>query len=142
MPFALLIIGLVLIVAAVRNTQDELITIVQGDFQGTGNFIYWVAAILAIGAIGYVKKFKPLSDGFLVLVLLVLVLSKGNPKAPGGGFFQQFTAALKGTQTGAGGGSTTTITGGVNQTGTLTPVDTSGLPTVTAPTISLGGTRV
>jgi hypothetical protein len=107
MPFALLIIGLVLVTAAVRNTYIELGQLVSSEFSGPGNFIYWIVAILIIGAVGYVQKLKPLSDGFLVLVLLVLVLKRGNPNMPQGGFFQQFTNALKSTNTPA----TSTITG-------------------------------
>jgi hypothetical protein len=111
MPFALLIIGIVLLVSAARNTQDDLFTLVKGDFTGQANFIFWVVSLLIIGAIGYIPKLKPISTGFLVLVLLVLFLSKGNPNnAASGGFFQKFTAALQGTQnaSNSGGGSAAT----------------------------------
>jgi hypothetical protein len=97
MPFALLIIGAVLLTASVRNTQDDLFTLVKGDFSGQGNFIFWVVSLLIIGAIGYIPKLKPISDGFLVLVLIVMFLTKGNPSGVGGGFFEKFTTALKGT---------------------------------------------
>jgi hypothetical protein len=107
MPFALLIIGVVLLVSAVRDTQDDLFTLVKGDFSGQGNFIFWVISILIIGGIGYVPKLKPISDGFLVLVLLVLFLSKGDPSKASGGFFEKFSAALKSTQTPAGSGTAT-----------------------------------
>lgn len=98
MSFALLIIGITLIVAAVRDTQRDLISLLYGDFTGQGNFWFWIAAILIIGAVGYIPRLKPISDGFLVIVLLVLVLSKGDPKKnAGGGFFKMFTEALAGT---------------------------------------------
>lgn len=102
MPFALLIIGIVLIVAGVRNTQGILFTLLKGDFTGNGNFIFWFVSILLIGSIGYIEKLKPLSTAFLVLVLMALFLSKGDPSKSGGGFFKQFSTALGGTQ-GAGG---------------------------------------
>lgn len=99
MSFALLIIGITLVVAAVRNTQGALITLVSGDFQGPGNFLYWIVALLLIGALGYIPKLKPVSDGFLVLIILALVLSKGNPsKNVSGGFFKQLTDALSSTK--------------------------------------------
>lgn len=102
MPFAFLIVGAILLVSAVRNTQDDLFTLVKSDFTGQGNFIFWVVSLLLIGAIGYIPKLKPISDGFLVLVLLVLFLTKGNPNNPGsGGFFEKFTTALKSTQSSA-----------------------------------------
>lgn len=108
MSFALLIIGITLVVAAVRNTQNTLITLLQTDFTGANNFWYWIVALLAVGAIGYVPKLKPLSDGLIVIILLALILTRANPKAPRGGFFQQFTEAL----------GTTTKTAGIKTTGT------------------------
>lgn len=94
MAFALLIIGITLIVAAVRGTHLELIGLIKGDFTGPANFWYWVAALLLIGAIGYVPRLKALSDGLLIVIILALLLARGNPKAPQGGFFQQLTDAL------------------------------------------------
>jgi len=102
MPFALLIVGAFLLIAAVRGTTDGpsgLFALVAGDFTGSPNFTFWIVAILLIGAIGYIQKIKPVSDAMLVLVILVLFLSKGNPSAMGGGFFTQFTNALNTTTT-------------------------------------------
>lgn len=94
MPFALLIIGLVLVTAAVRDQQAALIALIGGDFSGPGNFSYWVLAIIVIGSVGYLPKAKPVSDGFLVLILIALVLTRGSPSFPGGGVFSQLTTAL------------------------------------------------
>jgi hypothetical protein len=102
MPFALLIIGAVLVVAAIRNTQGDLFTLVSGDFSGPSNFIFWMVAILLIGSIGYIPKIKPLSVAFLSLVVLVLFLAKGDPSKATGGFFEKFTAGLQTTTTAAG----------------------------------------
>lgn len=114
MPFALLLIGIVMLVAAVRNTQADLVTLIRSDFSGPGNFFYWVVALLVVGAIGYIPKLKPVSDGLLLAIILGLVLSKGNPKLPGGGFFKQFTAALSTTNTAAGSSTASTVTNAVN----------------------------
>lgn len=100
MPFALLIIGLFLLIAGVRNTQDQLFTLIHGDFTGADNFIFWLLSILVIGSIGYVQKLKPVSTGFLVLIVLVLFLRKGNSSGIGGGFFSQFTSAIAGSTSG------------------------------------------
>ena len=90
MPFALVIIGVVLLVAGIRNTQCILFAEVEGDFTGTDNFFYWFLAIMIIGALGYVPKLKPISTALLVLVIVVLFLHKGNPTtSSGGGFFSQ-----------------------------------------------------
>ncbi len=98
MPFVLLIAGAVLLTSAVRNTQDNLFALVKGDFTGSNNFIYWFLAIFIIGSIGYIPKAKPVSTMFLALVVLVLVLTRGNPNATGGGFFQQFTSQIQPAQ--------------------------------------------
>jgi hypothetical protein len=122
MPFALLIVGLILLVSAVRDSQDDLFTLVKGDFSGQGNFVFWVVSLLVIGGLGYIPKLKPISDGFLVLVLLVLFLTKGNPKQPGsGGFFEKFSAALKST-TATPAANTTATPAGFQPLTPLTPL--------------------
>lgn len=88
MPFVLIIAGIILLTVAVRNTQDDFFHLLQGDFTGQNNFIYWVIAILVIGAIGYVPKLKPVSVAFLTLVVLVLLLKKGE------GFFDSFNRQI------------------------------------------------
>ncbi len=92
MPFVLIIAGVVLLIAAIRNTQQELFLLLAKDFTGPNNFIYWFLSILIIGAIGYVPRLKPVSDGFLILVILVLFLKKGN------GFFDMFQLQVGSTQ--------------------------------------------
>jgi hypothetical protein len=101
MPFALLILGILLLVAGVRNTQDVLFALFKGDFVGQDNFIFWFLAIVLIGALGYIPKLKPISTAFLGLVIVVLFLKKGSSSGTGGGFFAQFTQAISGTQNAA-----------------------------------------
>ena len=100
MAIALLMIGIVMVIAAVRNTQGALFSLLQGDFTGTNNFIYWVVAILVIGAIGNVKQLKGFSNAFLALVIIVILLTHK-------GFFGQLQSALAST----GATSTATNTG-------------------------------
>ncbi len=100
MPFALLLIGIWLLVAGVRNTagpasqSGTLFALVHGDLTGPDNFAYWFIAIILIGAIGYIPKLKPLSTAFLALVVVVLFLKKGNSNGVGGGFFNQFISGI------------------------------------------------
>lgn len=108
MPFVLLIVGVYLVTAGIRGTQDTAFSLIKGDFTGTDNFIYWLAALLIIGALGYIPKVKPISTALLVLVIVVLFLKKGNTQGLGGGFFTQFTNAL-GT-TGSNANGTTPVT--------------------------------
>lgn len=108
MPFALLLIGVWLLIAGVRNTAGPssqpgtLFALLHGDFTGPDNFVYWFIAIILIGSIGYIPKLKSLSTAFLVLVLVVLFLKKGNANGFGGGFFNQFVSGLGITQTSVG----------------------------------------
>lgn len=112
MPFVLIIAGTVLLVAGTRNTQGNLYHLLVGDFTGSNNFVYWFLSILVIGAIGYVPKMKPLSEGFLILVILVLFLTKGT------GFFSQFQTQLS---SGTAGGSSSGGSGGSSISGPYGP---------------------
>lgn len=132
MPFVLLIFGSVLLIAAVRNTQGDLFALIQSDFTGPNNFIYWLVAILVIGAVGYIPKLKPISVAFITLVVVMLVFSKGvATNLPGGGIFQQFTAGLASTQT-----TTSTVTNSAGQT-TTQPTTINPVPVLNLP--NLGG---
>lgn len=51
------------------------------------SYVYWMLSILGIGAVGYVPQLKSLSDGFLVLVFLMLFISNQ-------GFFSKFTQQI------------------------------------------------
>lgn len=75
MPFVLLIIGIALVAVGVQNTQSTFFALLKGDVKG---YLPWIASIGAIGALGYVKAIKPISDAFLVLVIIVLFLSNGG----------------------------------------------------------------
>jgi len=112
MPYALLLIGAIMLVAGIKNTQDDLWTLIKGDF--TGGFLTWVAAIAVIGGLGYIPKLRPLSIAFMTLLLLVLVLSHS-------GVFAQLQEFI---QSGAG------------ATASPAPVNSNGLP---APTTNLIG---
>lgn len=92
MPFLFLVLGSVMVVSAVRGTNQQLVGLLKADFTGKGNFIYWLVSILAIGAVGYIPDLKPVSRAFLVLVVIVLLLKNG-------GVFTQFLSAINGTQT-------------------------------------------
>ncbi len=71
MIFVFLLLGVVLIVAAVRNSQGALFSALGEDVPG---YFVWAAALLALGAIGWVPGLKPVSRGLLALVIVVLVL--------------------------------------------------------------------
>lgn len=104
MTFAFLIVGILLLVSAVRNTQSQLFTLVKGDLTGSDNFLYWIVAILVIGALGYVKELKGFSTAFLVLIAVGIVLSNKGFFAS----FQQQLSGASGQATNVGSGNTAT----------------------------------
>lgn len=94
MPLALLVIGLVFLIAAVRGTHGLLFETLKDDFTGPNNFIYWGLALFVISAAGYYRPLRPLSNAFMLLVVLVLFLSNR-------GFFQKFMEQIGSTQRGS-----------------------------------------
>lgn len=85
MPFVLIVAGVVLLIAAVRGPScgavpchQLLFYLLAKDFTGPNNFIFWFISILIIGAVGYIPKMKPISDGFLVLVIVSLFVRKNG----------------------------------------------------------------
>lgn len=92
MPLAFLLIGIIFLVAAVRGLHKELFAALKSDFTGPNNFIFWAVSLWAIIAIGYFKPLKPLSNAFLALVVLVLLLQNK-------GFFDKFMAQIRSTET-------------------------------------------
>jgi hypothetical protein len=71
MPFVLVIIGAIIIVAAIRNTQGNLASALEQDVP---NYLLWALAIVAVGGLGYVPGMRQISRWLLALVLVVLVL--------------------------------------------------------------------
>jgi len=139
MAFALIIIGAVMLIAAARGTTDGpsgLWGLLLNDFTGANNFIFWMIAILIIGAVGYIPKLKPVSTALLGLVVLVLFLVKGNPGSAAGGFFSQLTSALNTTTATASQASTvvsatsTALPNGVVNTTPVSPTPSNALPTL------------
>lgn len=67
-----------LIIVGVNNRLGELGGLIKEDFvpsDGAIGFPIWIVAIFAIGSLGYVRSLKPVSNAFLVLVMIGLILS-------------------------------------------------------------------
>jgi hypothetical protein len=106
MPFVLVVIGAVFLIAGFRGThtdyavtgqpgnQPGLFTLIKGDFTGDANYLYWFAAIFLIGCVGYVRQLKTISDGFILLVIVSMFVAQST-KGTAGGFFQKAIEALK-----------------------------------------------
>jgi hypothetical protein len=100
------ILGAILLIVAVRGTETDsklgsgdkqgLWPLLKADFEPgqsgqKGNFLAWFAAILVIGALGYIPHLEGISTMLLALVIVVLLLSSNEN---GGGIFQQLAQAV------------------------------------------------
>lgn len=88
MPFALVIIGLLLIVTGANDNYKKFGALLAGDFTGPGNFSYWLLTFGTLGAIGYNQTMRPFARAFMLLIFLALIVRNG-------GFFDKFGAAIK-----------------------------------------------
>lgn len=90
---------MLVITAAIRNKHKDLFALLKDDFTGNGNFIYWTLAIAVLVIVGYNKTLKPLSDAFLALLIIVLILANK-------GLFAKFQSEISaGTKSSSGGNS-------------------------------------
>lgn len=92
MPYMLILVGLVLIITAIQNTYTALGQQLQKDFTGPQGFLVWILAIVAVGALGYVKGWEKFSRWFLALILIAIVLAQYKR---GGNLFGSFMAQIK-----------------------------------------------
>lgn len=76
MPLFFLVIGLVLIVTVINGTTFALARQLKDDL--TSGYIKWFAAVLLIGAAGYVDALKSPSRYLLALIFLVIMLTNGT----------------------------------------------------------------
>lgn len=88
MPFALIFIGLILIVTGLEGTEKDLGAQLKTDFSGQGSYLYWGVAIVAAGSVGYIDSLKRFSDTFMALLLISLLLHNG-------GVFSNLVSGLK-----------------------------------------------
>ncbi|MEB2519810.1 hypothetical protein SOP85_31015, partial [Pseudomonas sp. YuFO20] len=83
MPFALVIIGLLMIITGINNTYSQFGSQLQQDFTGSKSFVVWILALGSVGALGYIKDLRQFSHYFMALILISMILSNK-------GVFQNF----------------------------------------------------
>lgn len=88
LAFALVFVGLLMIVTGANNTHAQFGAQLKKDFTGEKSFLLWIAAIGGVGALGYIPALRKFSHYFMALILISIVLSNK-------GFFAQFVTALK-----------------------------------------------
>lgn len=124
MPLLLLLVGVILVVTSIRGTEGQFFTQLESDI--TGGYLKWAAAIVAIGALGYVPKFTYPSRALLCLVAVVLVVSEN-------GLFTDLSTDLDTTPA-----PTTTQMPAATNLGSL-PVSIGGVTAAVSSVLGLGG---
>jgi hypothetical protein len=89
MPLFLIFIGIILVYTEINGTADQLFSLIYNDFTGENSFEKYLLGLIVIGAVGYVPKLKPISDGFLILTIVVLLLHNES-------FFTNLNESLSG----------------------------------------------
>lgn len=118
MPALILLVGVVLVVAAIRDTHSTLFAALGQDVPA---FTVWAAAVVAIAVIGFVPGLRTVSRGLLALVLVVLVLNNYRQIIAGlSGANKALTAGGQTSQgseqsSGSGGPSLSTLTSLLSQ---------------------------
>jgi hypothetical protein len=125
MALLFIIIGIAIVISGIRNTYAQLGQQLAADFAGSGSFIYWVAAIMILGMIGYIPGAQKPARMLLALVILSFVLANGT------GFFDRLKSALSGARPAAAPPATAPTTG--------IPLSLGGVSSNTAASASSGG---
>jgi hypothetical protein len=88
MPFVLVAIGLMAVIIGVRGRQNDAVNLLREEFTGPQNFLTWLFAVSAVGALGYVPVFRDISRWFIGLIFVVMLFTTNR------GFFDQLSAQL------------------------------------------------
>ena len=78
MPIALIVVGAVFIIAAVRDKQVELGDLLVSQFAGPDSFTIWALGFVLVSMIGTIDALRPLSRALMGLMLLVLFLANSR----------------------------------------------------------------
>lgn len=89
MPFALIVIGIILSIAAYRDTLPELFSIIKDVTADSKGFGYWVIAAIILGFAASIQPIKKPVNAFMILLMVVLLLRKR-------GTLEQISNQLKG----------------------------------------------
>lgn len=92
MAWGFLFVGALFLIAAWKKKHKELFALLKDDFTGDGNFFYWVLAIIALAALGTFRPIRPVTDAFLGLVILVIIIA---PYRKGRDIFAEIRSQIK-----------------------------------------------
>lgn len=91
MALALLTIGILMVIVGFQDTYKAFGQQLGKDFTGNQSFLIWIAAIMIVGSIGYVKQLQGFSRAFMGLIVLAIFLSNSK----GQDLFASFASQLK-----------------------------------------------
>lgn len=113
MPLALLAFGMLAVITGIKGNEADVANQLKTDLTGSGNFLYWIAALVVLAIIGRVGGFPNAAKTFMALIVVVYVLSQN-------GLWANATSALAGTSAASGTGAATSTTGAsTSSTGSL-----------------------
>ena len=90
MPFILILIAAILIIAAFNNSQAALVAELEQDVPP---FLKWALAIVGVGALGWIPGMQTVSRWLLALVLVVMFLKNWSAIQSGITNFQNTAAS-------------------------------------------------
>lgn len=88
MPLLLIAIGVVILAGAIRDRQNDLAELIKGDFSGPDSFLLWIGVFSLIYLFGKVDESGRIAKSFGILILLVMMLTKGR------GFFDMLKSQI------------------------------------------------
>jgi hypothetical protein len=129
MPLALLVIGVLLVVTAIKGSGNisAVATKFETDLTGSGGFIYWIAAIVVLAIVGRVTGATNSVKMFMALVVVVYLVGQQ-------GIWTQFSSAFAGLSAAA--------TTSMGATGSDTLVGAPAAPAGTGQTMTMPATGV
>ncbi len=89
MPFVFIVLGIGLLIVAIRGTQATAATLLKSEFSGAGSFLPWVISIAILCAVGFIKPVRPIADAMVGLIIMVMLI--GSDKS----FFAQFNQQIR-----------------------------------------------
>lgn len=89
MPFALIVIGIILAISAYRDTLPELFSIIKDVTAESEGFGYWIIGAIILGFLASIQSIKKPVNAFIILLMIVLLIRKK-------GTLEQLSNQLKG----------------------------------------------
>jgi hypothetical protein len=93
MPLALLFIGLLLVIVAIKGNYSAVFSQLETDLTGSGNFLVWIFAIMFVAIAGKILELPQAAKLFVTLILVVYVVSNVGIFTKAEQAFADFSAA-------------------------------------------------